>query len=78
MPTYADGVAGEAKGVGLLDFDAFVSGVGGLDGCDGGWAEGRWVVHDDTAFEGGEGGVEVVEAGVDEFEGDDGDVPGVT
>jgi len=63
-----DDVAGELDGFGLGDGDAFFGGVGGLDAGERGGVEGGREVEEKAAGEGGEAGVEVVEAGVDEVE----------
>jgi hypothetical protein len=70
-----DGVAGEADGIGLADDDSFFGWVEGFDLCAGGFVEGLGKVHDVTAGEWGEAGVEVVEAWVDEVERGDLDAP---
>ncbi len=70
-----DGVAGEAEGVGLGDADAPGFGVAGLDLLLRWGVEGGWVVHEVAVGERAEAGVEVIEAGVDEAEGDDLDAP---
>jgi len=70
-----DGVAGELQGIGFGDADAVLVAVARLDFQLGFAVEGGREIHDVAIRERAEAGVEVIEAGIDEAEGDDLDVP---
>lgn len=71
-----DGVAGEADGIGLVDNDALRRWVEGFDTGEGAGVEGGREVHCGAVGEWGEAGIEVVEAGINQPERNEVDIPG--
>jgi hypothetical protein len=70
-----DGVAGELEGIRFGDADALLLAVAGFDFCLRFAIEGGREVHNVAVGERAEAGVEVIEAGIDEAQGDNFDVP---